>query len=783
MSFICFYFCGVESFTSQRPPCHQCNQYHFCNCSAENLLQVPIVPADVLLLDVSFNQIELIEEEDLSICTEMKTLKLQNNNLKWIHEEAFNSQRYLEVLDMSFNRLKHISPSWFYKLNSLKYLNLLGNLYTTIGSDPLFQFAGNLRTLKFGNPALKQVRSNVFSGLSCLDEMMFLGSNLSSYKMGSFKMPQPIRTVSLSLYDLFQESPKLVSKIFQDVSHPETSLTIRDVLLNTNDSMQPFKEVKHLGITRLTIHNFSTTDEGVTSLLKVMDGSPLSYLGLEDMTLRGVGRWEKARKTHYERLQTIFIQNAKIEEFYSFSSLFPLAFLLLNFQKLSLINSTFFVLPCVTTFLLIKIQYLDFSQNLLSDLTMRETLCYGLGIMVHLNTLNVSYNSLKSLQLMSKLVTRLRKLTFLDISHNDFRTMPQKCDWPESLRFLNLSATKLYRATPCLPVSLTSLDLSENDLTVFHLSLPNLVELNLSGNRFLHFPDGGRFPRVNVLLVQRNTLNVFNKSDLMSFKHLQYLEAGLNNFVCSCEFVTFFKGDVDHLVTLRDGHDNYVCDSPFPLRGQTVDSAQLSVFECHMIPAVSILCSMIVLTLVLVGVTCHKLHVLWYLKMTAAWLRAKRKPAVHRARENLRYDAFVSYSQRDAEWVEEILVPKLESAQPPFALCLHERDFRPGRWIVDNIIDSIEKSHRTLFVLSQHFVTSEWCRYELDFSHFRIVDEHNDSAVLILLEPIAKQTIPKRFCKLRKIMNSKTYLEWPQEEERREEFWSNLQAALKREDS
>lgn len=145
-------------------------------------------------------------------------------------------------------------------------------------------------------------------------------------------------------------------------------------------------------------------------------------------------------------------------------------------------------------------------------------------------------------------------------------------------------------------------------------------------------------------------------------------------------------------------------------------------------------------------------------------------------------DAFVSYSQHDAEWVEEILVPELESTQPPFALCLHKRDFQPGRWIVDNIIDSIEKSHRTLFVLSEHFVTSEWCRYELDFSHFRIVDEHNDSAVLVLLEPIKKETIPKRFCKLRKIMNSRTYLEWPEEEEKRSEFWSNLRAALQREE-
>ncbi|XP_022530627.2 toll-like receptor 2 [Astyanax mexicanus] len=782
-TFICFSFTWIHVLTFQRRNCFQCDTNHFCNCSSQNFLQVPAVPENVIDLDISFNNIESVEKTDLSLCSELEILYMQENKLKRIHDEAFRSQSNLVVLDLSFNKLENIASSWFHDLKSLKHLNLLGNLYTTLGSKSVFQYLGNLRTLKLGDLLLKKVEKNLLTGLTQLDEMTFIGHNLRSYEKGSFNTTRPITAISLSLNGLFQENPSLVSKILRDVSHPKTSLTIRDALLNTNDSMQPLEEVRKGGTARLTLQNISTTDEAVTSLLKVLGGSPVSYIGVEDIQLRGEGWWEKSWRARYDNLSTIFVRNVEIQGFFTFSSMIQLAFLLKHPQAVSVINCTVFVMPCITSSLLKNIEYLDLSKNLLTDVTIQETLCYGAGVMHHLNTLNVSYNSLKSLQLMFKLVTRLRKLTFLDISHNDFRTMPQKCDWPESLRFLNLSATKLYRATPCLPVSLTSLDLSENDLTVFHLSLPNLVELNLSGNRFLHFPDGGRFPRVNVLLVQRNTLNVFNKSDLMSFKHLQYLEAGLNNFVCSCEFVTFFKGDVDHLVTLRDGHDNYVCDSPFPLRGQTVDSAQLSVFECHMIPAVSILCSMIVLTLVLVGVTCHKLHVLWYLKMTAAWLRAKRKPAVHRARENLRYDAFVSYSQRDAEWVEEILVPKLESAQPPFALCLHERDFRPGRWIVDNIIDSTEKSHRTLFVLSQHFVTSEWCRYELDFSHFRIVDEHNDSAVLILLEPIAKQTIPKRFCKLRKIMNSKTYLEWPQEEERREEFWSNLQAALKREDS
>lgn len=116
----------------------------------------------------------------------------------------------------------------------------------------------------------------------------------------------------------------------------------------------------------------------------------------------------------------------------------------------------------------------------------------------------------------------------------------------------------------------------------------------------------------------------------------------------------------------------------------------------------------------------------------------------------------------------------------PLNLCLHKRDFLPGHWIVDNIMSAMERSRQTIFVLSENFVRSDWCRYELDFSHFWIFEGNagGELAILILLEPLSKDDIPKRFCKLRKLMSSTTYLEWPQEEDKVEEFWQRLHNAL-----
>lgn len=231
-------------------------------------------------------------------------------------------------------------------------------------------------------------------------------------------------------------------------------------------------------------------------------------------------------------------------------------------------------------------------------------------------------------------------------------------------------------------------------------------------------------------------------------------------------------------VVVRDDFKSYTCDSPDALRGESVLEVKLSVFECHTVLAFPLLCLGVLVLCALVVALCYKFSVVWYMKMTWAWLKAKRKPKLKKG--VLEYDAFVSYSEMDSGWVEAHLIPELEQTDLPLQLCLHKRDFVPGGWIIDNIMDAIEKSHRTLFILSQNFVRSEWCKYELDYTHFRLFDQNDDTVVLILLEPIDKKDIPKKFIRLRKVMNSRTYLEWPRDEDQIPAFWQSLRTAIKR---
>lgn len=162
---------------------------------------------------------------------------------------------------------------------------------------------------------------------------------------------------------------------------------------------------------------------------------------------------------------------------------------------------------------------------------------------------------------------------------------------------------------------------------------------------------------------------MFDRSDLQSYRRLQDLQAGQNKFVCSCDFVHFLQSAVQGGggVHLTDGEESYVCDSPLYLQGEPVGRVQLSVVVCHRVLFVSVSCGVALVVGILVCVLLWRLHAFWYLKMTWVWLRAKRSSRGRRQRrdgaeteELLSYDAFVSYSERDASWVENFLVPELE---------------------------------------------------------------------------------------------------------------------------
>lgn len=754
-----------------------CDPAGVCDGRSRSLSSIPSgLTAAVKSLDLSNNRIAYVGSSDLRKCVNLRALRLGANSIHTVEEDSFSSLGSLEHLDLSYNHLSNLSSSWFKSLSALKFLNLLGNPYKTLGETPLFSHLPNLRILKIGNnDTFAEIQAKDFQGLTFLQELEIGASHLQRYA------PKSLRSIqNISHLILHMRRPALLPKIFVDLLSSLEYLELR----NTDFSTFNFSDVSinepSTVMKKFTFRKAEITDASFTEIVKLLNYvSGALEVEFDDCTLNGRGDFSTSALDTIKSLgnvETLTVRRLHIPQFFLFYDLRSIYSLTGTVKRITIENSKVFLVPCSLSQHLKSLEYLDLSENLMSEEYLKNSACEHAWPFLH--TLILRQNHLKSLEKTGEVLVTLKNLTNLDISKNNFDSMPETCQWPEKMKYLNLSSTRIHSLTHCLPQTLEVLDISNNNLNSFSLSLPQLKELYISRNKLKTLPDASFLPMLSLLRISRNTINTFSKEQLDSFQKLKTLEAGGNNFICSCDFLSFTQGQQALAQVLSDWPENYLCDSPSHVRGQRVQDTRLSLTECHRVAVVSVVCCALFLLLLLTGALCHHFHGLWYMKMMWAWLQAKRKPR-KAPRRDVCYDAFVSYSEQDSYWVENLMVQELEHFQPPFKLCLHKRDFIPGKWIIDNIIDSIEKSQKTIFVLSENFVKSEWCKYELDFSHFRLFDENDDTAILILLEPIEKKAIPQRFCKLRKIMNTRTYLEWPADETQREGFWLNLRAAIK----
>lgn len=74
------------------------------------------------------------------------------------------------------------------------------------------------------------------------------------------------------------------------------------------------------------------------------------------------------------------------------------------------------------------------------------------------------------------------------------------------------------------------------------------------------------------------------------------------------------------------------------------------------------------------------------------------------------YDAFISYSRQDKAWVHGDLLPRLEQAG--LTICIDTRDFDIGVPSLVNMENAVQRSRKTLLVLTPDWVASQWTDFE-----------------------------------------------------------------------
>uniref|UniRef100_A0A8C0F988 TIR domain-containing protein n=1 Tax=Bubo bubo TaxID=30461 RepID=A0A8C0F988_BUBBB len=561
-------------------------------------------------------------------------------------------------------------------------------------------------------------------------------------------------TESLSLSEITNDNVKKLVALLSNFRRGSRlqNLTLTNVSVDWNALMEIFQTVWHSSVEYFTINS-------VTQLSEI-ESYGFDYSGTA--------------------MKALTMTKVLITDLYFSQDVLYIIFADMNIAALTIAEAEMIHMLCPSSNS--PFRYLNFLKNDLTDFLFQN--CDKL---IQLETLILQKNKFESLPKVSFMTSHMKSLKYLDMSNNLLRhdAADVQCQWAESLTELDLSSNQLTDAVfECLPVNIKKLYLQNNQITSVPkemAELKSLEELNLASNRLADLPGCGGFTSLEFLNVEMNSILTPSADFFQSCPRVRQLQAGRNPFKCSCELQDFIRLERQSGGKLFGWPAAYVCEYPEDLQGTQLKDFHLTELACN---TVLLLVTALLLTLVLVAVVaflCIYLDVPWYVRMTWQWTQTKRRAWHNHPEEQetiLQFHAFISYSERDSLWVKNELIPNLEKGEGCVQLCQHERNFVPGKSIVENIINCIEKSYKSIFVLSPNFVQSEWCHYELYFAHHKLFSENSNSLILILLEPIPPYIIPARYHKLKALMAKRTYLEWPKEKSKRALFWANLRAAI-----
>lgn len=779
----------------ERGPCQIYNSGRSANCLGQRLDHVPWkhFPSTLESIDLSYNEIHAIRVNYFSRLPHLRVLKLQFNNISVIEDRAFHNNPLLEHLNIFNNSLEEIPANALQDLFNLRELLMSNNLYTqaTLSAD-VFSRLTQLKALSMGGPLVKGLRKGDFQALRNIQLQDFAiktSSNISYYEPGSLKV---IQTGRMGFDMAIDQKPNFLPLILRDLANKTFSLiqfrNLFEFMYYMGDE-DIFRGLQDIKVDSLIFHRGKFNENLMRMALFNLQVTPLKSLTLQYIDFarspnfvdNGLG--SSIKDLALSRLNLWHISNPDILRFDWRFTWFN------KVRLLSIQNVNFNSVPCDAWLNMEDMEVLDISNNRLQDNILFNQRCDYRGTMPTLRSFNVSTNQLTSLQDLASLTREFKQLKVLDVSHNMLGSAEESrnCNWMQNITQVIAHHNRFKSgALQCLPTTVQFLDLSycdldQLDMAYFQQTI-SLKELLLSENKIKFIPSGWRSHSLQSLALDGNSFGLISMGSFQDMPQLSRLTAGNNPFHCTCDLHAFLQDTISKgKVNITDWPENYKCYHPEAL----LNTAVANFFPGHVacdIRLIIIICvattAAVVLVLMLI---CYIFNVPWYIKATYQILRAKYRAHQEGASGKSQiyvYHAFISYSHPDADWVRDQLLPCLENSKPPYRLCIHERDFMPGKWIIDNIIENIESSEKVIFVLSHHFVNSDWCNYELYFAQQRAIGKTFSDVILVVKEPIDPESLPSKYCKLKKMLNTKTYLEWPQQAKQQTFFWAQLRSCL-----
>ncbi|XP_048749202.2 toll-like receptor 13 isoform X1 [Ostrea edulis] len=653
-----------------------------------------------------------------------------------------------DIADCSNKNLSYIP----YLPNPFRKIYLSGNFYQNITSRTFHNISANVYFLDVSNCKIRQISSQAFAGL------------------------QQLRLLNIS-YNKFGQDQISVSSIF--------SLNISSLdLSGTNTNLDFFASIECFSLEKLFLKNNQIN--GVVNGSSFVNMPNIRELALDDNGIYNIS---------VEGLKKLSNLSLKLNEFIFFPKFCD--------------SSNGSLTPSLV--------YLDLQQNHISNLIYLYKAHRCVRSLTHLV---LSYNPIRILR--NETFAGLPCLTHLYLDNlfsveMIIEDMSLASDTLQELYIGNIGAKTppRFRANYVFKNSseLVKLDMShmylmESNVTSLLQPLIKLKELILYGCRLLEIPPAiSRLFNLTSVNLGNNYIGSFSSHLFENLKHLKKLalfanrisvidtnsispavlsrlhelDVRWNPYACTCDLYWFINHIMKEKKTILISSDpsDYRCSSPIHMYNRTLSSYDPSYYQCHSLTTQEVVViatssTFVLLIMLVVFYKKYKWHIKYYLYLLRSRKGYERIGGTDD--ETFLFDAFVAYNEDDRSWVISNLMSELEGKEQ-YRLCLHERDFLPGKTIFSQISHTIQRSRKVILVISNSFAKSQWCQYETLVAQNRLIDDGANVLIVVLLGEIQSKFRTESLYMLLKTM---TYIRWPPANSPgRELFWNKVKLAMK----
>lgn len=404
----------------------------------------------------------------------------------------------------------------------------------------------------------------------------------------------------------------------------------------------------------------------------------------------------------------------------------------------------------------------------------------------------------------------LRNLIFLDLDNNPF---PDTSHHFNKNIFYGLDKLKILLLNRC-SINVLEHDIFVNLKSLEHLSLidnhvttitpqlfyplKNLIKINLDDNLLTTWTVRmfNANKKLNEITLSHNKITGITDAMVNDIYKLVNVDLSKNPISCNCILYNTINGNGkrrnnNKLIDLLDQEVTY-CAYPDEYAHLTVAKYYNVALNNNLCPYLFDRITLVILPIIIFIIIIFITMILiwkyrWYIRywffLTKIELIKRCNITMKRKNENVRYeyDAFVSYSNEDRNFIVR-LVAMLENYEPFFKLCVYERDFQIGSIITESVLQSVAKSRKTLLIISNSYVKSQWCQWEAQVAeHHRLFFENefgdlvNDSIVIIKLGDVSSSNMTPM---LKYLMKTRIYLQWDSNVDTQKIFWEKLRKTL-----